>query len=251
MKYIRYQQNEDAAFGILENEVIYELNGDYIAGAEKTGKTVPLNEVTLLAPYVPGKIIGVGANYKSFLDAKKRDYPVRPRIFQKPRTAVIHMGEPICLPDPSHEIHYEGELAVVIGKTCSHVKKENSMEYIFGYTCINDVTDETMFKEDVIWARGKGCDTFAPLGPVVVTDEIDPENAMLKTVLNGKVVQNMNTSDMHFHIPALIEFISQYITLEAGDIIATGTPVGVGCLHPGDLVEVSIEGIGTLRNPVK
>ena len=251
MRYLRYEYNDEIHFGLMEGDMVYELNGDYIWGAEKTGEVHSVNEIKMLAPYMPGKIIGVGANYKSFLDAKKREYPVRPRIFQKPKTAVINPGETICLPDPSHEIHYEGELAAVIGKTCSHVKAEDAMNYIFGYTCINDVTDETMFKEDVIWARGKGCDTFAPLGPVVVTDTIDPEDAMLETKINGETVQNMNTSDMNFHVPALIEFITAYMTLEPGDIIATGTPAGVGCLHPGDVVEITIDGIGTLTNSVK
>ena len=251
MKYLRYELDGQAHFGMMEEDRVHELDGDYIFGAEKTGKTVPVADVRILAPYVPGKIIGVGANYKSFLDFKKREYPVRPRIFQKPKTAVINQGDAICLPDADHEIHYEGELAVIIGRTCSHVKSEDAMDYVFGYSCINDVTDETMFKEDVIWARGKGCDTFAPIGPVVVTDGIDPENVMLETRLNGKEVQHMNASDMYFHIPALIEFITAYITLEPGDVIATGTPVGVGCLHPGDVVEITIEGIGTLANPVK
>jgi len=250
MKYIRYEYDGKECFGELKNDVVYELSGDYIFGGARTGVSLPLAQVELLVPCVPGKVVGVGANYKSFLDAKKREYPVRPRIFQKPKTAVIKSGEAICLPDPTHEVHYEGELAVVIGKRCSKAKSAEAMDYIFGYTCINDVTDETMFKEDVIWARGKGCDTFAPIGPVV-TDEIDPEDAMLETKLNGEVVQHMNTSDMNFHIPALIEFISTYMTLEPGDIIATGTPVGVGCLHPGDVVEVSIEGIGGISNPVK
>jgi len=250
MKYIRYEYNGKEVFGELQDDTVFELDGDYIFGARRTGTKLPADSVKFLVPYVPGKIIGVGANYKSFLDAKKREYPVRPRIFQKPKTAVIKSGDPICLPDPEHEVHYEGELAVVIGKKCSKVKSEHAMEYIFGYSCINDVTDETMFKEDVIWARGKGCDTFAPIGPVV-TDEIDPENAMLETKLNGEVVQYMNTSDMNFHIPALIEFITTYMTLEPGDIIATGTPAGVSCLHPGDTIEISIEGIGSISNPVK
>ena len=249
MKYIRYRSEGKGYLGELEEDVVYELDGDYIHGAERTGRSMARGEVELLAPYIPGKIIGVGANYKSFLDSKKREYPVRPRIFQKPRTAVIGPGEAIRLPDPSHAVSYEGELAVVIGKRCSKVKSQEAMDYVFGYSCINDITDKTMFEEDVIWARGKGCDTFAPIGPVV-TDEIDPEDAMLETRLNGKVVQHMSTADMHFHIPALIQFISAYITLEPGDIIATGTPAGTGFLHPGDIVEVSIEGIGSISDPV-
>lgn len=249
MKYIRYRYEGEKYFGELKEDVVYELDGDYILGAERTGVRRRLGEVELLIPYVPGKIIGVGANYRSFLDAKKMGYPVRPRIFQKPKTAAIRSGEGIRLPDPSHVVYYEGELAAVIGKRCSKVKSGEAMGYVFGYSCINDVTDHTICEEDAIWARGKGCDTFAPIGPVV-TDEIDPEDAMLETRLNGEVVQHMSTSDMNFHIPALIEFISAYITLEPGDIIATGTPAGAGALHPGDIVEVSIEGIGSISNPV-
>lgn len=250
MKYIRYRYEGKKYFGELEGDIVYELNGDYLFGAQRTGVSRPRGEVELLVPYMPGKIIGVGANYRSFLDAKKMEYPVRPRIFQKPRTAVIRSGGAIRLPDLSHAVSYEGELAVVIGKRCSKVKSGEAMDYVFGYSCINDVTDQTMTKEDMIWARGKGCDTFAPIGPVV-TDEIDPEDAMLETRVNGKVVQHMSTSDMHFHIPALIEFISAYITLEPGDMIATGTPAGADLMHPGDVVEISIEGIGSISNPVE
>ncbi len=250
MKYIRFEYEGKECFGELERDDVFELDGDYIKGASRTGRHLKLADVKLLVPCVSGKVVGVGANYKSFLDNKKRAYPDHPKVFQKPKTAIIKTGDTICLPDPTHEIHYEGELAVVIGKTCSKVESSQAMDYVFGYTCINDVTDETMFKEDVIWARGKGCDTFAPVGPLV-TDEVDPEDVMIETRLNGEVVQHMNASDMHFHVPALIEFISRYMTLEPGDIIATGTPVGVGCLHPGDKIEVSIEGIGTLVNFVE
>ena len=251
MKYIRYEKDGAAFFGILEGDTVCELSGDYLKGAEKTGKTAALADVRLLAPCLPPKIIGIGANYKSFLAWKKKENPAAPSFFSKPSTAVVACGEDIEIPEPEHEVNYEGELAVVIGRRCRDVRAADAMDYVFGYTCINDVTDNTMmFTEDKKWTRGKGCDTFAPMGPVV-TDEIDPEDAMITTRRNGEVVQHMNTSDMYFHIPALIEFISRYITLEPGDVIATGSPAGTGRIFPGDVIEITIDGIGTLTNPVK
>ncbi|NLZ77687.1 MAG: fumarylacetoacetate hydrolase family protein [Spirochaetales bacterium] len=251
MKYVRYEHNDEIHFGVLKENRIAQLDGDYIHGAKETGKTVDLDEVKLLAPCMPVKIIGIGANYKSFLDWKKREYPGHPSFFSKPRTAVIATNENIVIPEPDHVVNYEGELAVVIGKLAKDVPAERAMEYVFGYTCFNDVTDNTMmFDEDKKWTRGKGCDTFAPMGPIVVTDEIDPEDVMIETRLNGEVVQHMNSSDMFFHIPQLIEFITKYITLEPGDVIATGSPAGTGQIKPGDRVEVFIDGIGTLVNDV-
>ncbi len=251
MKYVRYEYEGRIRFGVLEGDRVAELDGDYLFGARKTGSAVPCKDVRLLAPYIPRKIIGIGANYRSFLDWKKKEYPDHPGIFSKPSTAVLDPGGTIVLPDPSHTVNYEGELAVVIGRKAKNVRADDAMSYVFGYTCINDVTDNTMmFDEDKKWTRGKGCDTFAPLGPAVVTDEIDPEDALIETRLNGRVVQHMSSSDMYFHIPALIEFVTKYITLEPGDVIATGSPAGPGPLKPGDAIEVSIEGIGTLANKV-
>lgn len=250
MKYIRYEHNEEVRFGELEKGVVYELDGDYISGAKRTGVGLPLNEVRLLAPCIPGKIVGVTANYRSFLDAKKIPYPRIPKLFQKPKTSVIASGETIRLPDPAHVVNYEGELAVVIGTRCTKVKLEDAMDYVFGCTCINDVSDVTMCDEDQTLGRGKGCDTFSPIGPLV-SDEIDPENVMIETRLNGKVVQHENSSDIYFSIPELIEFISAYMTLEPGDIIASGTPVGAARLHPGDRIEVEVEGIGSIWNRVE
>lgn len=251
MKYVRYEYKNEIHFGILSANVVAELDGDYIFGAKETGKTVELNKVKLLAPCMPVKIIGIGANYKSFLDWKKKEYPTFPSFFSKPRTAIIATNENIIIPELGHTVNFEGELAVIIGKLAKDVKSEDAMDYVFGYTCINDVTDNTMmFDEDKKWTRGKGCDTFAPLGPIVVTDEIDPEDAMIETKLNGEVVQHKSSSDMFFHIPALIEYITKYITLEPGDVIATGSPAGPGPIKPGDTIEVTIEGIGTLSNGV-
>ena len=248
MRYIRFQiGNGPASYGVLRGDQVRRLDGDIFHGYRETFEENELQSVHLLAPVNPGKIIGIGANYKSFLDAKKREYPKRPRIFLKPASSIIGDRDAIICPDKSHEIHFEGELGVIIGKTCSQISEENAMSNVFGYTCVNDVTDRTMLEEDGIWDRGKGVNTFFPIGPCI-TDEIDGMNVELETRVNGEVRQHRNTSDMYFSISQLIAYISNYMTLNPGDVIATGTPVGTGCLNILDTVEVEIKGIGTLRN---
>lgn len=248
MKYVRFcDVKGQVGTGFLCGQEIQELEGDVFAQYRLTGRTCRLGDVRLMSPCTPGKIIGVGANYRSHLKSKNMDPPACPRIFIKPGTAVIGTGEVICCPDLSHTIHFEGELAVVIGKRCSGVPKENALDYVFGYTCINDVTDRTMIEEDGQWTRGKGADTFAPLGPLI-TDEIDGGNVMLETRVQGSVRQHMSTSDLYFSIPCLIAFISKDMTLYPGDIIATGSPAGMGPFKAGETVEVEIQGIGVLKN---
>ena len=248
MKYIRFRVgNGPVCSGILKGGQVRRLEGDIFHGYRETFEEYELQSVRLLAPVQPGKIVGVGANYRSFLDAKKREYPKHPRIFLKPASSVIGNQEKILCPDGSHEVHFEGELGVVIGKICSKVSEKKAMDYVFGYTCINDVTDRTMLEEDGIWARGKGADTFAPVGPCI-TDEIDGMHVELETRVNGEVRQHDNTSDMYFTIPQLIAYISDSMTLNPGDVIATGTPVGTGRLNLQDTVEVEIQGIGILKN---
>ena len=223
-----------------------ELLGDVV---RSDGGKYQLNDVRLLAPCAPSKIVCVGRNYAAHADELGNGVPERPLLFFKPPSAVIGPDETIRLPD-SEEVHYEAELAVVIGARCRNVPAESARDVILGYTCLNDVSDRVAQRWETNWVRAKGFDTSAPLGPSIVTpDEIEePFHVVLR--LNGEIRQDGWTCDLIFPVPKLIEEITAFMTLEPGDVIATGTPAGVGRLSPGDVVEVEIEGIGTLRNPV-
>lgn len=223
-----------------------ELLGDV---ARADGAEYRLNDVRLLAPCAPTKIVCVGRNYAAHADELGNDVPERPLLFLKPPSAVIGPGETIRLPD-SAEVHYEAELAVVIAARCRNVPADSAQDVILGYTCLNDVSDRVAQRWETNWVRAKGFDTSAPLGPWIVTpNEIEePLHVVLR--LNGEIRQDGWTSDLIFSVPTLIETITAFMTLEPSDVIATGTPAGVGRLSPGDVVEVEIEGIGTLRNPV-
>lgn len=248
MKYVRFKlEGGEVKKGILEGGKIKKIRGEIWESWVMTSEEFHVKDVVLLAPVLPGKIVGVGANYRSFLDEKKREYPKIPRIFLKPSTSVIGNEDRIVCPDPKHFIQYEGELGAVIGKRCSRVKEKDVLDHICGYTCINDLTDRTMLEEDKIWARGKGQDTFAPLGPCI-SDGIDLKNSLLTTRVNGVEKQRMSLSDMYFSVEELISYISRNMTLLPGDVVATGTPAGAGRLYMGDTVEVEIENIGILKN---
>lgn len=248
MKYVRFQiGNGPANTGILKGDRIRRVEGRLFDDCRVTFEEYDLKSTRILPPLWPGKIVGIGANYRSFLDSMKREYPSHPKMFLKPSTSVIGDGEHIICPNRDHVISFEGELGVVIGKPCSHVSQKNAMSYVFGFTCINDLTDKTMLLEDGIWSRGKGLDTFSPIGPCI-TDETDVLDLTIQTRLNGQVQQHMSTLDMYFSVPELISYISRHMTLLPGDLIATGTPAGSGPLSVGDTVEVEIEGIGVLHN---
>ena len=214
------------------------------------GLEFALNAVKFLPPIKPSKLVCVGVNYRDHAEEFGKELPEEPIIFLKPESAVIGDGDPIILPPQSQRVDYEGELAVVIAKKCKNVGYDNAEDYILGYTCFNDVTARDLQFKDGQWTRGKSFDTFAPIGPYVVP-ELNPENLKIETLLNGKVVQSSSTSNLAFNAFALVEFISSIMTLKRGDVIATGTPSGVGPLKDGDVVEVRIEGIGSLRNPAK
>lgn len=237
------------------------LEGDLFAGLVRTGKFVTGDRIQ--APIVPVAILGVGLNYRRHAEESGAKIPEYPVLFSKPLTALQHPGAPILIPTalPSHEVDYECELAVVIGRRCKNVKRAEALDYVLGYTCANDVSarDWQLKKGGGQWVRGKSFDTFCPLGPcLVTTDEIpDPNNLTIRTRLNGKTVQDWVTKDMIFDVPTLIEFLSASTTLLPGTVILTGTPHGVGMaakpptwLQPGDSVTVEIEGIGELTNPV-
>ena len=233
------QETERPENGELRGEVILTPHGE-----------IPLSQVRLLAPCTPTKILCVGRNYAAHAQELGNEVPTRPLLFFKPPSAVIGPEEEIILPTSSM-VHHEAELAVVIGKRCRNVRAAEAMDVILGYTCLNDISDREAQKWEKNWVRAKGFDTSAPIGPMIVTkDEIDgPFHVMLR--VNGETKQDGSTRDFIFPIPVLIEEISTYMTLEPGDVIATGTPAGVGPLSAGDVVEVEIDGIGILRNPVR
>ncbi|WP_245395572.1 fumarylacetoacetate hydrolase family protein [Anthocerotibacter panamensis] len=208
-----------------------------------------LDEVTLLPPCQPTKIIGVGKNYADHAQEMGGQVPAEPLLFLKVPSSLTAPGQPIVLPQVSQMVHYEGELAVVIGKLASRVPIETAQEYIAGYTCGNDVTARDFQRKDNQWTRAKGFDSFCPLGPCLRPGPLDPATR-LETRLNGKIVQSAPISQMVFSPYFLVAYISQIMTLYPGDVILTGTPAGVGSLSPGDLVNITIEGIGTLTNPV-
>jgi 2-keto-4-pentenoate hydratase/2-oxohepta-3-ene-1,7-dioic acid hydratase in catechol pathway len=198
---------------------------------------------------VPSKIIGIGQNYRAHAVEMGKGIPEEPLMFLKPRTAMIADGAAIERPGGFERVDHEAELGVVIGKRAHRVSREHALDYVLGYTCVNDVTVRDLQKKDGQWTRAKGFDTFCPIGPRIAVG-LDPTNLRITTRVNGKVRQDSSTSDMIFDVATLISFCSQYMTLEAGDVISTGTPAGVANLVPGDVCEIEIEGIGVLTNPV-
>jgi 2-keto-4-pentenoate hydratase/2-oxohepta-3-ene-1,7-dioic acid hydratase in catechol pathway len=243
----RYGVVEGAANG----ESVAVVAGDPLyRPVQFTGERLPLVDVRLLAPVIPrSKIVGVGRNYADHAAEFGQVVPEEPLLFLKPNTAVIGPGDAIVLPRQSHEVHFEGELAVVIGKLCRDVPTERALDVIFAYTVGNDVTARDLQRTDDQWARAKGFDTFCPLGPWLQT-ELDPADLTLRTLVNGDVKQDVRTSKLIFDIPTLVAYISAAFTLLPGDVILTGTPAGVGPIVAGDLVEVTVDGIGTLDNRV-
>jgi len=250
----RYTTGEDPAYGIVEgdlgNEVVLALQGDPLyVGIVPANATIPLEEVRLLAPVIPrSKVIGIGRNYADHARELGNEVPDEPLMFLVPNTAVVGPGDPVVMPRQSHNVHYEGELAVVIGKICKDVRAENAAECVWGYTVANDVTARDLQKADGQWARAKGFDTFCPLGPWIET-ELDPADLRLTTTVDGRVAQDATTADMVHGVAALIEHASAAFTLLPGDVILTGTPAGVGPVQAGQRVAVEIEGIGILDNP--
>jgi len=209
----------------------------------------PIASVKFLPPVEPTKIIAVGLNYIDHAQELGVSAPEEPIIFLKPPSALIGDRDPIILPNSSKRVDYEGELAVVIGKRCKNVPRKRAKEFILGYTCFNDVTARDLQAKDGQWSRAKSFDTFAPMGPYIAELE-DASKLRIQTRVNGEIRQRSNTSNMIFDVPTLIEFVSSIMTLERGDVISTGTPSGIGMLKDGDIVEVEIERIGVLRNPV-
>ncbi len=245
-----HESHPAARAGILEGSNIAEIHGELWAPRELTGKKYPVDQVKFLPPSVPTKIVCVGKNYLDHAKEMGGEPPKVPLIFLKPPSSIIAPEEPIVLPPSSQRVDYEGELAIIIGRRCRHLPdNEDVHPYILGYTCLNDVTARDLQKLDGQFTRGKGFDTFCPFGPLLET-HLDPAGVAVETFLNGVKKQSGHTSQLIFPLDVIIRFIAQVMTLEPGDVIATGTPAGVSALAPGDVVEVSVGGIGTLRNPV-
>ena len=250
MKLARFVKDSLIKYGVVEGENVSEIEGSIFGSFKKTTISHKLDLVKLLAPCEPSKIVAIGLNYKAHAAEFNKPLPEEPMIFMKPSTAVIGPGDEIIYPHHmSRRVDYEGELGVVIGKKAHMVKEEEAKDYILGYTCINDVTARDLQGKDVQYIRAKGFDTFAPMGPWIETD-LNPLNVRIETYLNGEKKQDTSTHDMIFDVYHLLSFVSHVMTLLPGDVIATGTPSGIGKMKPGDKVEVRIEGIGSLVNTV-
>lgn len=266
MRIARFTTGEDPQYGVVTGELddfgqpdedarVVALAGDPLyVGIKLLEEEHPLSEVRLLAPVLPrSKVVGIGRNYAAHAAEMGNDVPTEPLMFLKPNTSVVGPGDPIFYPRQTQDLHYEGELAVVVGRICRDVPVEQATDVIHGYTIANDVTARDLQKQDSTWTRGKGFDSFCPLGPWIETD-LDPhdfaQGRRVQTFLNGEVVQDGSTKDLIFDIPTLVAAVSSVMTLLPGDVILTGTPEGVGPMQVGDEVEVSVEGLGSLANTV-
>ena len=256
MKFCRFvpvnpSQSATALYGILDPDQVREISAAPWAEWSQSSRTWPLAAVRFLAPVAPGKIVCIGRNYAAHAAELGNEVPKEPLMFLKPPSSIVGPDEPIVLTPYSQRAEHEGELAIVIGRRCSHLSdSDDPLAYVFGYTCLNDVTARDIQKSDVQFTRGKGFDTFCPVGPHIET-QLDPAGVLVETRVNGALRQSGNTSLMIYPCAFLVRWISRMMTLYPGDIIATGTPAGVGPLVARDVVEVSIAGVGVLRNPVQ
>ena len=240
-----------AVYGLIAGGSVVEISGAPWSSWTRMTRSSALDDVRLLAPVEPSKIVCVGRNYAAHAAELGNDVPKEPLIFLKPSTGIVGPQEAIVLTKFSNRVEHEGELALVIGRRCSHLSdSDNPLSYVLGYTCLNDVTARDLQISDVQFTRGKGFDTFCPVGPHIET-ELDPANVWVETHVNGARRQSGNTSLMIYPVVYLVRWISRMMTLLPGDLIATGTPAGVGPLVAGDTVEVSVAGVGVLRNPVQ
>lgn len=251
MKYIRFIHEGAIRFGTLDGEKITVLDRSFLEKKNlPTGQILTFKDVQLLAPVHPSKVVCIGLNYAKHIAEFGGSKPEDPIIFIKPNTSVIGPEAEIIAPAMSQQVDHEAELAVVIGKTAKDISEDKAFDYIFGYTCGNDVTARDLQRKDGQWTRGKGFDTFCPLGPWIVTD-LDPNHLDVRAILNGKVKQSSNTQYFLNPITKLVSFISQVMTLLPGDVILTGTPEGVSPMKSGDEIVVQVEGIGELRNRIR
>lgn len=254
MKLCRFKHQSETGprYGVLEEDYVRPLIDDIFAPHPRASSDkIPLAEISMLAPVAPSKIVCVGRNYMEHAAELGNAVPTEPLLFLKAPSSIIGPGEIIRLPPESAQVEHEGELGVVIGRTASHLTdSENPFEYILGYTCVNDVTARDLQRKDVQFTRAKSFDTFCPTGPFIVTDPVQ-EHFLVSARVNGETKQQASTSTMAFSVSHLIRYISCAMTLNPGDLIATGTPAGVSILNDGDMIEIEIDGIGTLSNGVR
>jgi len=247
IRYVRYASGNSVSYGILDGETIRQLEGDLFASPRPTGRTVRLADVKLLAPVAPSKVIAVGLNYRSHLGT--RPVPEYPGLFAKYPSTIAGPGDDIVLPPDATNTHYEGELVLVIGRRAKNVSRETALDYVFGVTAGNDVSERDWQASDLQWFRAKATDTFAPIGPVI-TRGLNPDDLLVQTRVNGETRQSERTKDLIYGIAEIVSYISRYVTLLPGDVIFTGTPQATRAMNPGDVVEIEVEGVGTLKNTV-
>jgi 2-keto-4-pentenoate hydratase/2-oxohepta-3-ene-1,7-dioic acid hydratase in catechol pathway len=246
-RYVRYAAGGTTAFGLLDGQTVRELSGDLFASPRPTGRTLRLDQVKLLAPVVPGKVIAVGLNYLTHLG--ERPAATYPGLFAKMPTSIVGPEADVIYPPDATNLHFEGELVVVHGRRARDVSPVDAPNYVFGVAAGNDISERDWQRAGLQWFRAKASDTFGPLGPMIVTG-LNYGDLLLQTRVNGEVLQSQRTKDLVFDVPTIVSYISRYVTLEPGDVIYTGTPGTTKAMKPGDVVEVEIEGIGILRNKV-
>jgi 2-keto-4-pentenoate hydratase/2-oxohepta-3-ene-1,7-dioic acid hydratase in catechol pathway len=248
----RYELDGAIHYGIVDGDVLRRLQGAPFEGVRESGQHDPAGSIKILSPVEAPRIFGLGYNYRAHSQESNKSVPDLPVIFMKPSTAVVGPGDAIIYPKGGEIIHFEGELTVIIGKRARHVREEDALDHVLGYTCGNDVSDRVVQRKESSFGclfAGKGYDTFAPLGPYIATG-IDPSDQRIITRVNGVVRQDGNSRDLVFSVPYLIAYFSRFMTLLPGDVIMTGTPAGVGPLAVGDIVDIDIPAIGTLSNRV-
>jgi 2-keto-4-pentenoate hydratase/2-oxohepta-3-ene-1,7-dioic acid hydratase in catechol pathway len=249
VKIVRFTTGFTTEYGVLYEDAIISIEDSPFEAIKETHRHYRISDVRLLPPCVPSKVVALGVNYRSHAQEMNDSPPDEPLIFIKPASSVIGPEDKIIYPASSKRVDYEGEIGVVIKSLARQVSKEEAGQHILGYTCVNDVTARDLQAKDKQWTRAKGFDTFCPIGPCIDTD-LSPFSLKLETYLNGELKQEAYASQLIFPVGELVSFISHIMTLMPGDVIATGTPEGIGPMQPGDTIEVKIEGIGTLRNYV-
>ena len=246
-KYVRYQHDGATSYGILEGETIHQLGGSVFDSPERTGATVALDDVTLLAPSEPQKVVAAGLNYRSHLGgAQPAEYP---GLFDKHATSLIGHEAEITYYEDATNLHFEGEMVLIIGKVTRNVSVEDAPDHIFAVAPGNDISERVWQSNDLQWFRAKGADTFGPVGPVMARG-VDYDDLLLQTRVNGQVMQSQRTRDLLFDSSYLVSYVSRYVTLEPGDMIFTGTPGSTSAMQPGDVVEIELENVGVLRNTI-
>ena len=246
IRYVRFAVGESAAYGVLDGQTVHELSGTPFDAPSRTGRTFRLDDIRLLPPTEPSKVLAVALNFRSHAGDSGA---AKPELFAKLPSSLIGDGEPIVPPAGSSSLHYEGELVVVIGKTARRISPEQAPDHVFGVTAGNDVSERVWQSSDVQWLRAKASDSFGPVGPVLVAG-LDYHDLLIETRLNGAVQQSESTKNLIHDVDEIVSFASQYFTLLPGDMIFTGTPGRTRAMRPGDVVEITIQGVGTLRNPV-